>query len=166
MRRPWAPLLPVVASLLVFLAPSAPAFAQSTSQASQPAASGTAQAVARIYDAAREVTVQGAVTETISRPAPGLPLGLHLMLATPQGSVDVHLGPYFARIAADRGLIPGAAVQVTGVTAHFAAGDVFLARRIVVGGQTITVRNANGIPVRQTALPARTVRGMQPTGGE
>jgi len=161
MRRPIYPsLAAVVLGLAAF---AAPAPAQST-QSSQSQAQA-APAVPRVYDATREVVVRGSITQTTTKPAAGLPMGLHLTVATAQGNVDVHMGPYFSSLASEKGLIPGAVVQVTGVSVHLAAGDVFLARTVVVNGQTLTVRNANGFPVRQSAPPARTVLHPEPAGG-
>jgi hypothetical protein len=145
--------------LLAFSISVAPtAFAQTPS-----AATTTAP---RIYEAARETTVGGTISEVVTRPKAGLPLGLHLMVETAQGQMDVQLGPYFGRLAAQKGLLPGATIQVTGETFHFNAGDVFLARTITVGNQTITVRNQYGFPVRPVPPGARTVRGTQRTGGQ
>lgn len=133
-----------------------------TAPAAQAQTQSATTPVPRMYDLAKETVVSGTISEVLTRPKAGLPIGLHLTLSTAQGQVDVHLGPYFARIAAQKGLVPGASIQVTGVTSHFNPGDVFLARLITLGNQTITVRNHNGIPVRP--MPAG-VRGMQQTGG-
>ena len=161
MRRPIRP--SIAAVVFGFAAFAAPALAQST-QNNQSQAQA-APAVPRVYDATREAVVRGSITQTTSKPAAGLPMGLHLTVATAQGSVDVHMGPYFSSIAGEKGLIPGAVVRVTGVTMHLAAGDVFLARTVVVNGQTLTVRNENGFPVRQGAPPTRTVLHPAPAGG-
>jgi hypothetical protein len=88
------------------------------------------------------------------------------MVETVQGQVDVHLGPYFGPIAAEKGLVPGASMQMTGVSSHFEAGDVFLARVIVVGNQSLTIRNLNGFPVRPVPGGARAVPGAQSSGGQ
>lgn len=132
---------------------------------SQPAP-GAPVAAPRMYDTAKESVVRGAISEVVSRPKVGLPLGLHLIISTAQGAVDVHLGPYFARIAAQKGLVAGATIQVTGVSAHFAPGDVFLARLIVIGNETLVVRNANGFPVRPLPAGSRGPGSTQPTGGQ
>jgi hypothetical protein len=154
MRRPCVPFSAVL-FLVLTAALAPPAFAQTQGET-------TAPAVPRAYDASREVILHGTIAEVLSRPATGLPLGLHLMLVTAQGNVDVHLGPYLGRTATEKGLVAGATVQVTGVTTHFAGGDSFLARLVIVGNQTITVRNENGMPVRPTPAVVRAPRG---TGG-
>jgi len=135
---------------------------QSFAQSQPPTAAGTSPAVPRMYDAAKEVVLNGTISEVVSKPKAGLPLGQYLMLTTTQGQVAVHLGPYYGRIAADKGLVPGATIQVTGVAMDFAAGEIFLARTVVAGGKTLTIRNQNGIPVRPS--PAAN-RGAQPAGG-
>ncbi len=145
-------------SLSLFSAIALPAFAQT------PGGSAAAQPAPRGYDITKEVILRGTISQVVQRPAAGLPLGLHLMVATGQGTVDVHLGPYLGRIASEKGLVAGAAIQMYGVSTHFAAGDVFLARIVVVGNQTITVRSENGFPVRPIPAGARTTRGPQPSG--
>ncbi|HKM90827.1 MAG TPA: hypothetical protein VJX29_09435 [Candidatus Acidoferrales bacterium] len=160
MRRSHSPtILHAFLSLSLFAAIALPAFAQT------PGGSAAAQPTPHAYDITKEVILRGTISQVVQRPAAGLPLGLHLMVATGQGTVDVHLGPYLGRIAAEKGLVAGAAIQMYGVTTHFAAGDVFLARIVVVGNQTITVRSENGFPVRPIPAGARTTRGPQPAGG-
>ena len=122
-------------------------------------------AAPHMYDASRETVVSGTISEAVARPKAGLPLGLHLMVSTSQGQVDVHLGPYLGRIAEQKGLVPGASIRVTGVSSQFSAGEVFLARTVTIGKETITIRNRNGLPVRPVAAGRRTARDMQPTGG-
>jgi hypothetical protein len=138
---------------------ASPAFAQTQGE------SAAAPPAPRVYDTTKEVILRGTISEVVQHPAPGLPLGLHLTLSTGQGAVDVHLGPYLARMAAEKGLVTGASIQMYGVTTHFAAGDVFLARVVVIGNQTITVRNEHGFPIRPGPPPARTVRGSRSTEG-
>jgi hypothetical protein len=118
-----------------------------------------------MYDSTKEVVLTGTISEVVARPKSGLPLGAYLMLSTAQGQMDVHLGPYAGRIAGQKGLIPGATIQVTGVTAHFAGGDVFLARTIAAGNQTLTIRNQNGIPVHQVPAGTGAMRGTSSSGG-
>jgi len=160
MRRFRAPAVIVFAICLlssaVVLTPQA--YAQSQAATSAPA-------VPRVYDATKEVVLNGSISEVVGRPKAGLPLGLHLMVSTAQGVVDVHLGPYFGRIATQKGLVPGATIRVTGMTLNFAGGDVFLARVIVVGNETLTIRNQNGIPLRPAPQGTRGAGGSQPGGG-
>ena len=133
----------------------------------QSQATGASAAVApRMYDSAKEVVLTGTISEVVARPKAGLPLGLHVMVSTAQGQVDVHLGPFWARLAGQKGLVPGATIRVTGANSNFPSGDVFLARLVVVGNETLTIRNPNGIPVRVTPGTGRTVRGSQPAGGQ
>jgi hypothetical protein len=119
-----------------------------------------------MYDASKEAVLRGTISEVVTRPKAGLPLGVHLMISSAQGVVDVHLGPHFGRVAAQQGLVPGAAIQVTGVTSHFDGGDVFLARIVVVGNQTLIIRNQNGVPAYPAPSGTRPVRGPQPSGGQ
>ena len=158
MKRACAPRMFLSAVLLLTLSLcAAPARAQS--------GSSPAPANPRVYDASKETVISGTIASVTTKAKPGLPLGLHVMLSTAQGQMDVQLGPYFARIAAKEGVVAGATIQVTGVASHFNAGDVFLARTVTVGGKTITVRNKNGFPARPGASGARVVGGAQPAGG-
>lgn len=155
MRRSQSPgFLHSLLALSLFVAIASPAFGQ-TERGSVPGA----------YDITKEVTLRGIITQVVQHPAAGLPLGLHLMVTTAQGTVDVHLGPYLGRTATAKGLVAGAAIQMTGVTKHYAAGDVLLARILVVNEQTITVRNDHGFPLRPLPATARTAHGTQSSGG-
>ncbi|HUJ40520.1 MAG TPA: hypothetical protein VLW54_08240 [Candidatus Acidoferrales bacterium] len=119
----------------------------------------------RAYDASKETVISGTITEIVSKPKPGLPLGMHVMVSTAQGQMDVQLGPYFGRIARQKGVVAGATIQATGVVSHFDAGDVFVARTVTVGNETIPIRNRNGFPSRRETGGTRVVRGTQPQGG-
>jgi len=160
MSKHCAPL--ILLSGVFFLAVFVLLSPQSFAQSPQPAAAAASPAVPRMYDATKEVVLNGTISEVVSRPKTGLPLGLYLMLTTTQREVAVHLGPYYGRIAAEKGLVPGATIQVTGVTSTFTAGEIFLARTVVVGGQTLIIRNQNGIPVRP---PPAVSRSAQLAGG-
>ena len=133
------------------------------SLAQSPAATTQAPGAARAYDATKETVLSGTITRAGGRPKAGLPLGMYLELSTAQGEVNVHLGRYFGRVAAQNGLTAGASIKVTGVSMQFAGGEVFIARVITVGNQTLTIRNQNGMPVRPSQ--AGTNRGLQTTGG-
>jgi hypothetical protein len=166
MRRLLAPLstmlfCSVVLWLVLITEFAPPASAQNQEQADT-------QAVPRVYDASREVVLRGTISEVNSKPVTGLPQGFHVLLSTAQGSVDAHLGPNFGRSPAAKSLVSGAVIQVTGVTSHYVTGDIFLARIVLVGNQTITVRNENGLPVPMRPAPqgARANRTAQPTGGQ
>ena len=131
------------------------AFAQSA-----PEPQGAA-APAPAYNTANETIVNGTISQVLTHPATGLPLGLHLMVSTPKGAVDAHLGPYLAPVAEQKGLVSGATVRMLGVMMHLPAGDVFVVRTISLGGQTIVVRSTSGLPVRQfhSASPLRGAPG-------
>jgi len=152
-------------ALIAAFASAVSAQPQSTAQSTTGDQNAPAQQPTRAYDTANEVVISGTISEVVKTPATGLPLGLHLMVATGQGLVDVHLGPYQGRTAAQNGLVAGATLRITGLTKHFDAGDVFLARLVVVNNKTITVRNENGFPVRPTPANARTAPATQTTGG-
>src|SRR5271155_346541 len=138
-RAPVSSYFSAILLIAIFISVAPAVFAQT------PTTATAAPAVPRMYDTSKETVVSGTISEVVARPKAGLPLGLHLMVSTAQGVVDVHLGPYYGRIAAQKGLVAGASIQVTGVTSRFAAGDVFLARTVTAGNQTLVIRNRNGI---------------------
>lgn len=112
-----------------------PLSAQVASQSKIPARFG--------YDKAHEITLDGTIQAVVSRTAPGVPPGLHLMVAGTRGAVDAHLGPYLSK-EVKAALRSGAPVQIIGATARVDGKSYLLARQVIVDGRTITVRSANG----------------------
>jgi hypothetical protein len=99
------------------------------------------------FDATHEITLQGAIKEVVPKPtAP--PLGLHLMVATTTGAQDVHLGSYLSKNVTENLLHANAQVIVVGSYVNLGGRNVLLARQLVVGGQTIAIRNQNGFLIR------------------
>ncbi|HJT71547.1 MAG TPA: hypothetical protein VJ731_15210 [Terriglobales bacterium] len=103
------------------------------------------------YDRAHEITVDGSVQKLISNPAPGSPRGLHLLMDTPGGSVDAHLGLLNEQQASRIGLIPGAAVHIVGTMIGVGGAEYLAARKLTVGNHTLTLRNERGFPLFQVA---------------
>ena len=96
------------------------------------------------FDATHEVTLQGTIKEVVARPPAGSPLGIHLTVATTSGTQDVHLGSYLPKHVTENLLHANAQVIVVGGYVNLAGKNIFLARQLVVGGQTIAVRNEHG----------------------
>ena len=58
--------------------------------------SASTRPFAPAYKNPQEITLTGVVREVISAPAPHRPIGQHLVIASPQGAIDAHLGPYLS----------------------------------------------------------------------
>jgi hypothetical protein len=114
---------------------------------SGPATSATSL---QTWKASDETTVGGVVREVLAKRPDGAPAGLNFVMTGSQHVLTVNvvrdLDPQFRDL-----LKVGEAVRVSGVVRPFGGQDYLLARELVVGGQTIEVRNANGFPVRAKA---------------
>ena len=109
----------------------------------------------RFYDPKNVITVQGQVekVETMSRPnhrggegQPGQQTQV-VYLKTDQGTMLVHLGP--AKFLEQQQLAPkvGDTMSVTGSKLTTGKGDVLMAAEVKSGNQTVTLRDAQGVPV-------------------
>lgn len=114
------------------------------------------------YDKAHEITVNGSIQRAIAITTPGVPSGLHLLVAGSQGVVDAHLGPYMTK-EIQEGLHNGATVQIVGAVENVHGKSYLLARQVIVGGQTIVVRSENGFLLRQKpgSAPVKSARVPQ-----
>jgi hypothetical protein len=100
------------------------------------------------YDVATEVTFAATVDEVRTIPGPaGGPGGLHLMVRTDAGVREVHLGPVTFTRSKNFEFARGDVITVTGSEVTFGDADVVLAREIMKGDQTLTLRDARGIPL-------------------
>jgi hypothetical protein len=121
-----------------------------------------------IYDKAHEITFAGTIEQTISKPEKGSPVGLHLMVAGSEATVDAHLGPYMTKATLEA-LHAGTPVQIVGAFEKAHGKDILLAREVMVGGRTITVRSANGCLVqahgRHTTRQAKNIKVAAPKEG-
>lgn len=109
----------------------------------QPADESRGQRLMFGYDKAHEITVTATVEQVVTHHLAGTPAGLHLLVATPDGSTDVHVGPYMTKETVDA-LHAGSLVQITGAMAKLNGRSYLLARQMVFGGRTIKVRTENG----------------------
>jgi hypothetical protein len=115
------------------------------------------------YDRTNEITLDGTVQEVISEPAPGSPVGVHLLVAGPQGTVDAHLGPYLSNDTRDA-LRSGESVRIVGAMKQVNGKDYLLARRLILGGRTVTVRTERGFLVH-ASLPRASSSQAEQNGG-
>jgi hypothetical protein len=126
----------------------------------QTAASVNAARPAPVYDASKEVTLTGTVSNVVSKPSAGMIAGGHLIVATAKGPVDAHVG---RRLSGTNAIAvkAGDSVKLVGVMATLNHNQVFLVRTAEAGSHTYTIRTKNGfliVPVaaRETsATPAK-----------
>jgi len=120
-----------------------------------------------LYDATKEVTLEGTVESLITTPAPGKMLGGHLMVATATGSVDGQIGEFVLHGSHPFTATPGEKVKITGVMATIHGQQAFLVRTIETPEGTVEVRDAHGFFVFPGAHPpvSRTSSGISTQGG-
>jgi hypothetical protein len=111
------------------------------------------------YDVTQEVTLSGTVSAVLVKPAPGMIMGSHLLLATISGQVDASLGNWALQGKGALSVTPGQQVEVTGVMKTLNHKQVFIARTVKAGGKVYTMRNEHGIPVSPQARELATRKG-------
>jgi len=117
------------------------------------------------YDVSKEVTLTGTVSSVVKKPTAGMLLGTHLMLATPKGSVDAHIGTYPGRDKRLDTISQGQTVKAVGMMRKTKLGQVFIVRTVQADGQTFTVRNQNGFFVGPRASRSKATSRPQLRGG-
>ncbi len=98
------------------------------------------------YDIAKEVTLNGTVSNVVTR-AGQMGGGPHLLLTTSSGTVDTSLGRWALMGKGALSVAPGARVQVTGEMKMLKDKQVFIARTVTKDGRVYIMRNEHGIPV-------------------
>jgi hypothetical protein len=101
---------------------------------------------AMAYRAARETVVQGTVIQYVET-AEAPPIGAHAKVQTAVGIVDVHLGPGSYLRGKNFSLSAGDAVRIVGVQAAGKGANVFLARTVERGSDTLVLRSPRGFLV-------------------
>jgi hypothetical protein len=98
------------------------------------------------YELSRELSVVGTVIKY--EPASSVaPMGVHLLLQTASGPLDVHLGNAKLLQASHLALNPGDNVRIVGESLALGDGTFFAVRIIQKGTQAVAVRNAKGFPL-------------------
>jgi len=105
------------------------------------------------YDVAHESVISGKIVQ-YSSASTTPPLGAHISLQTVSGTIEVHAGNAKLIQASNISLQAGDSVSITGETVPFGNGSVFVARVIVKGSRSVTVRSKNGVPLLPTAVGA------------
>jgi hypothetical protein len=101
--------------------------------------------VMRMYNPATEVTLKGSV-ESVYHMGPQGWGGTHLSLKTDQETIDVRVGPSCFLAQNKMSFAKGDKVDVTGSRVKFWNKDALIAREIKKGGETLTLRDAQGVP--------------------
>jgi hypothetical protein len=96
---------------------------------------------------APDVTVTSIIQQVVPNHSSGMPPGLNLMLATPEGVLDVAAGPYLPQ-ETQQALAAGQQVQVIGRVVAINGRNYLFAKQLVINGQQITIRNDHGSLVR------------------
>jgi hypothetical protein len=113
------------------------------------------------YDVSQEVTISGAVSGVLIRPAPGMIMGSHLLLTTVSGPVDTSLGRWGLQGKDALSVTPGQQVEVTGVMKTLKNKEVFVARSVKIGDTVYRIRNEHGIPLSPQACERAIEMGQQ-----
>ena len=109
------------------------------------------------YDAAHEIVLEGTIQEIVTDHAVGSPVGMHLLVAGPQGVTDAHVGPFLTQETKDA-LLTGAQVQMVGAMLSLHGKDYILVRQLTVGGRSVTVRSKHGLLVHERPVVAQRSR--------
>jgi len=112
-----------------------------TAAAQQTASSNAQQLLS--YDLRREVSLVGTVVK-YDTASSVVPIGAHVLLQTPSGQVDVHLGNAKVLVASHFELNAGDSVRIVGENLAYAGGTIFAARIVQKGTQAVAVRNTKG----------------------
>ncbi len=110
--------------------------------------------VAPAYNLRNEVAVQGAIQNVARKPIAGLMPGGHLMVATPQGAVDVQIGKFLLPGRDSVSFTAGEPIRAIGIMSTFHGRAVFLARLVQTPSGTIEVRNEHGVDISPAARKA------------
>jgi hypothetical protein len=119
------------------------------------------------YNAAHEVTISGTVQQVVTKHAVGSPAGMHLLVSGAQGLVDAHVGPHLTK-SMKEALHMGLPLEIVGAMTTVRGKQFLLARQLVYGGQTVTVRNSRGFlltPARSSLSPSPEKGGRPTLGG-
>ncbi len=123
---------------------SAPALAADTAPAG-PTRPGGGRGP-RNFDPATVTTVSGEVTD-VHRLEAMRGQGVHLDLKTADGVLAVHLGPAWFLDKQALKVQKGDALEVTGSKVQLGAGPALIAQMVKRGDASLTLRDANGVPV-------------------
>jgi hypothetical protein len=115
------------------------------------------------WQPAEEITFGAAIQQVVEKQQLGAPGGLNLLMDGSRGVLYVNLGPYL-HSDVRQSLSSGQVIQVVGIVHSFSGKNYLLARQLVIGNQTIDIRNSHGslihTPPAATAASTRTRSGQ------
>jgi hypothetical protein len=119
-------------------------------ESSQPNSAVSQKVSAPVSSVHHNINVTGTIQQVVTTHA-----GVHLLVGSPQGAFDAHLGSnltpeLMGRLSADQ------PVQISGFMQTVNGNDWLLVRQLTVAGDTITIRNQYGSPVYSRATSGRT----------
>jgi hypothetical protein len=103
------------------------------------------------HAATSEIAIAGTIQEVSSEHSPGRPAGLHLLVNSPLGVLDVSVGPYMTE-EVQQALSTGQQIQGVGVIQTINGHNYLLAHQLVLAGRQIPIRNENGFLVHTHSL--------------
>ena len=101
------------------------------------------------YDPATETTLKGMIEEVKEQECQMCRMGTtgtHLMVKSDSETMEIHLGPTSFLNEKKFSFAKGDQIEVVGSKVKFNGGDAVIAREVKKGDQTLTLRNAQGIP--------------------
>jgi hypothetical protein len=109
---------------------------------------GPGSSYTRMYNPQTVETISGTV-EAINRirPAKGMSYGIHVLVKTDKGSVDVHLGPQWYIENQDVKIEPGDEIQVKGSRVIYQNALTLIAAQVTKGNSVLVLRDDAGVPV-------------------
>jgi hypothetical protein len=112
------------------------------SAAAQQATPSDAQSLA-VYSVSRETSLVGTIVK-FDAASSVPPIGAHVLLQTPSGQVDVHVGNERLLKANHLSLNAGDSVRIVGEMMTLGGGQFFAARIVQKGAQAVAIRNGKG----------------------
>lgn len=116
------------------------------------------------YSLARETNLVGTVSSVIEDSKTG-PLGTNVMVQTPSGVMDVHVGSANYLKLNHLELAAGDSVRVIGELFSTGSGTVFLARIVQKGTTAVAVRSPKGMPLWRSGTRLQAATKTQSQGG-
>ena len=117
------------------------------------------------YDVTAEKTVTGTVEEVRQVTDPGPWAGTHVTLKTAAGTLELALGPSRFMTQKKYTLAKGDQIEVIGATSKVETRDVLVVREIKRGSDTMTFRDAKGVPMWSGARAADAISVTAGCGG-
>ncbi len=107
------------------------------------------------YNPKTETKVSGTIDDVQQHAGRHGWTGIHLMLKTGTGMVEVHVGPANYISQQKFSFVKGDQIEVLGSLVSLNGSDALLAREITKDGKTLTLRTAQGVPLWSGGRPAR-----------